>query len=405
LALEHDLKPLHGAATALLLPSLCLGGLAANVSGRTVEPLVLIVSAEFSVGVATAALLTSFYALPFALGQPVLGPLGDIYGKARVLRLSLWALTVTLLLSAMAPTFETLAIARFCAGLAAGGVVPACMATIGDSYPPERRQQAISIFVTMGLLAQIFATSASGLAGEAFGWRPVLFATGFIGLAGALAATFVLRTPPASAAPQRFSVGLAAANYKSVFRNPKAVLCYSTVFLEGVALYGIMPYVADILSRQGAGATGEAGIIIGAIGVGGLVYVALVSKLLKQFGRHALMAAGGAFMTCGPIVLALTDVWQISAGAFAVTGFGFMLLHNSIQTEAVDLAPAARQSAYSLHAFSFFSGQAAGPPVFGALLALLGDAPALFISALALAATGLVVAALFERLARRAPAP
>jgi len=401
----RHLKASAGAATALLLPSLCLGGLAANVSGRTVEPLVIIISAEFSVGVATAALLTSFYALPFALGQPVLGPFGDIYGKARVLRLSLWALTIALLLSALAPTFETLAAARFCAGLAAGGVVPACMATIGDSYPPERRQQAISIFVTMGLLAQIFATSASGLAGEAFGWRPVLFATALIGLAGALAATLVLKAPATSAAPQRFSVGLAAANYRSVFRNPKAVLCYSTVFLEGVALYGVMPYVADILARRGAGGAGEAGVIIGAIGVGGLVYVALVSQLLKRFSRRVFMAVGGVLMTCGPIVLALAGQWQASAMAFAVTGFGFMLLHNSIQTEAVDLAPAARQSAYSLHAFSFFSGQAAGPPAFGALMAQLGDGPALFISACALAATGLVISALFTRLARRQDAP
>ena len=384
----------------LLLASLCIAGLAANVSGRTVEPLVTIISGEFAVGVATAALLTSAYALPFALGQPVLGPLGDIYGKARVLRLSLWALTAALVACAIAPTFETLAVARFLAGVSAGGVVPACMATIGDAYPPERRQVAISVFVTMGLLAQIFATSASGLIGEAYGWRVVLAGSAVFGLAGALAATFVLRRP--SPAPSGgFSVGAAAANYRSVFENPKAVLCYSTVFLEGVALFGVLPYVGDILGRDGSGGAAEAGIVIGAMGVGGLVYVMLVALLLRRFTRAQFMAAGGLLMTVGPLALAFGGPWQASAAAFAVTGFGFMLLHNSIQTEAVDLAPGARQSAYSLHALSFFSGQAAGPPVFGAALLLFGDAPALLASAAALAATGAVISLLFTRLARR----
>ncbi len=392
---------LAGKAGPLLLVSLCFAGLAANVSGRALEPLVTIISAEFAVGVSVAALLTSAYTLPFALGQPILGPIGDLYGKIRLLRISLWALTAALLLSALAPTFETLALARFLAGLAAGGVVPSCMATIGDSYPPERRQVAISMFVTMGLLAQIFATSASGLIGEAFGWRVVLIASALFGLLGALAATFGLKAQRRDA-DVKFSFPAAAENYRSVFRNPKAVLCYATVFLEGVALFGILPYIGSILSAQGEGGAAEAGIVIGAMGVGGLVYIFLVAALLRRFNRRHFMAVGGLIMTCGPLALAAAAPWQACAVAFAVTGLGFMLLHNSMQTEAVDLAPGARQSAYSLHAFSFFSGQAAGPPIFAGLLALLGSTAALTASAVALALTGVIIAMLFARLERPA---
>ncbi len=384
-------------ASALLLPSLCLAGLAANVSGRTMEPLVTVVSADLSVSIASAALLTSAYALPFALGQPLLGPFGDIYGKSFVLKISVSVLACALLLAAIAPTFELLALARFCAGFAAGGVVPACMATIGDAYPPERRQVAISTFVTMGLLAQVFATSASGLVGAALGWRYVLWGTAAIGLTGAAASVSAL---PRSAGKrdQRFSVGLVWSNYRLVFRNPKAILCYTTVFLEGVALYGIMPYVGAILRLHRLGGAREAGIIIGAIGVGGLLYVSLVSALLKRWTRRHFMAAGGLLMVAGPLALAFVDHWPTIAAAFAITGVGFMLLHNSIQTEAVDLAPSARQSAYSLHAFSFFTGQAFGPPLFGFNLSHLGAAPALMLSGAVLAATGPVMSRLFRRI-------
>jgi len=382
--------------TPYLLFALCLCGLAANVSGRTIEPLVIILSAEFAVGVATAALLVSAYALPFALGQPVLGPMGDIFGKAIMLRVSLWILTICLILSVLAPTYEALFLLRFCAGLAAGGTVPACMATIGDAWPPEQRQLTISRFVTMGLLAQIFAASAAGALAEYASWRLVLAASALFALAGALAATFLIRTEPMPQ-KQSYSIGLAAAGYRSVFRNPRAPVCYGTVFLEGVFFYGILPYIGAILVTQGSGSATQAGIIIGAVGIGGLFYIFQVSALLRRFGRPQMMAAGGLIMTLGPLTLAMAPPWEVVAAAFAMTGFGFMLLHNSIQTEVVDIAPNARQSAYSLHAFSFFTGQAVGPAAFGSALHLLGPTTGLILFAAVLAGTGLFAGFFFSR--------
>jgi len=387
--------------TPLLLLALCLCGLAANVSGRTIEPLVTILSVEFSIGVATAALLVSAYAMPFALGQPVLGPLGDIFGKAIMLRVSLWVLTLCLLLATFAPNYETLLILRFCAGFAAGGTVPACMATIGDAYPPQQRQLAISRFVTMSLLAQIFAASAAGALAEYTSWRAVVGGSAAFALAGALAATFLIRTQPMEH-KQSYSIGLAAAGYRSVFRNPRAPVCYGTVFLEGVFFYGVLPFIAAIFAARGHGGAVEAGLVIGAVGVGGLFYIAIVRRLLERFTRPQFMAAGGAIMTAGPFALGAELGWQTNAFAFALTGFGFMLLHNSIQTEVVEIAPSARQSAYSLHAFSFFSGQAAGPALFGAALAAMGASAASILFGCVLALTGFTAAWFF---ARSGPSP
>jgi predicted MFS family arabinose efflux permease len=377
------------------LPALCMAGLAANISGRTTEPLLTIIASDLSVSIGTAALLTSVYALPFALGQPLLGPLGDIYGKALILKRSLLALALSLLVAAFAPTLEILAAARFCAGLAAGGVVPACMATIGDAFPAEKRQQAISIFVTMGMLAQIFATSASGIAGEAYGWRSVLVGTALFAVIGVIAAWSVLISAAASKEVS-FSFKLVIANYQTVFQNPKAVLCYSTVFLEGVGLYGLLPYVGAILQERSLGSATQTGIIIGALGVGGLIYVTLVTLLLKRWSRFQFMAAGGILMLPGPLALAFIGDWISITICFGITGLGFMLLHNSIQTEAVDLAPTARQSAYSLHALSFFTGQAVGPIWFGLWHSHFGYVLPILLSAAILLATGLTMARLFS---------
>jgi predicted MFS family arabinose efflux permease len=79
-----------------------------------------------------------------------------------------------------------------------------------------------------------------------------------------------------------------------------------------------------------------------------------------------------------------------------VTGFGFMMLHNSVQAEVAELSPSARASAFSMHSCSFFLGQAIGPILFGFGFHHVGRGWLILNMAL-LAATGLVVSRLFAR--------
>jgi predicted MFS family arabinose efflux permease len=381
-----------------LLFSLC--GLAATVSSRSIDPLISILAAEFSIPAATAALVTSFYALPFALGQPILGPLGDAFGKARMLRFYLWILAACLLATALSTNFHILLFFRFCSGFAAGGIIPACMASLGDRFSGSQRAIAISRFVTVGLIAQILSASLSGLIASVLGWRSVLIVASVIATTSALSATFFLKPPATN--PRPFSFPEAVRNYRSVFANPKAPLCFATVFLEGIALFGITPYVSEFLRVWHLGDVREAGLIIGAMGIGGIVYSLVLPMLLKRTSKFTLLGTGGIIAAAAPLALAFAPSWIIIALAFAVAGFGYMLMHNSIQSEAVELAPDSRVSAYSMHAFSFFTGQSLGPILAGWLLHAFGATTMLVSSAAVLAATGLIISRLFIRLGKPA---
>src|SRR5262245_40067386 len=80
------LWPLVGEADRPMSSLSLVFGACAFASGfalRIVDPLILPVAGHFAVTPATAALLTSAYALPYALAQPLLGPLGDRFGKER----------------------------------------------------------------------------------------------------------------------------------------------------------------------------------------------------------------------------------------------------------------------------------------------------------------------------------
>ena len=98
-----------------------------------------------------------------------------------------------------------------------------------------------------------------------------------------------------------------------------------------------------------------------------------VRVFLRLFGvrRMCLIGAGSAAVCYA--ALAVVPTWWLAALAMGVSGISFYMLHNSMQTEATELAPSARGSAVALFACGFFIGQGLGPLVFGALLHGLGD--------------------------------
>ena len=113
------------------------------------------------------------------------------------------------------------------------------------------------------------------------------------------------------------------------------------------------------------------------------------------------MATGGAVAAVGLAGVGLDITWAAQMGFMVVLGFGFFLLHNSVQTEVTELAPSARASSFALHAFSFFLGQALGPVVYGIALPLLGATLSLAGGAAILMVTGLLASKLLGAPIRR----
>ena len=374
-----------------------LCGVASAAAGRSVDPLVTIIGRDFGVPVELAALISSVYAFPYAFSQPILGPLGDFYGKQRVLTICLWFLAIFLAGCVAAPTFGLLIGARLLAGVASGGVMPIAMAIIADVYPPATRQLAISRFLTASLMGTVIGASVAGVVAIHFGWRSFLAFAAALTLVAALAATLFLPRPQTARRPHtHIRLADATGGYGKVFANPKSLLCFGVVFLEGTFFYGVTPYIAGLLEQARHGGAVEAGFVLGAFGLGGVLYSIVLPVLLRLMRRSSLMATGGVALTAGLVGLALVLPWRWLAILFAASGFGFMMLHNSIQAEVAELAPSARASAFAMHSFAFFLGQALGPIVTGLALGAWG-APALWVSAAILAITGPTAARLFRR--------
>ncbi len=382
----------------ILILSAC--GFASGLTTRFVDPMVGVIARDLGADPLSVALLSSAFALPYALIQPILGPVGDALGKERIIKILLAALAITVGGAALTTDLTLLFIFRVLSGAAGGGIIPMSLATIADRVAMGERQVAIGRFLAAAITGHLLGGVGSGLLAEYVGWR------GVFGLASALSAISCLAVSLGfrgrTAATGVLSLATALARYRQIIGIGRARALMGFVFAEGVLIFGLPPYIAPLLEHDGLGGATEAGLILGAFAIGGIVYTILVRWLLATLGLGRMLILGGAFAALAFGALSAAIPWRFEAAALFFMGIGFYMLHNSFQTQMTEVVPDARGSAVAMHAFSFFIGQALGPVVFGFLLASVGRAGATSICAAGLLAMGFVAAATFGE---RAPKP
>jgi MFS transporter, DHA1 family, inner membrane transport protein len=362
---------------------------------RAVDPVIPMIAGELAIDVKTAALLSSAYTFPYALVQPALGVTGDFFGKTRVMNLCALVVALAALVCALATSFSLLVAMRIVAGLVAGGVFPVAMALVGDLVPVNQRQVAIGRLLAVGLTGNLVGASVAGVIGDLFGWRGVFYILGLFGLIVAIVAFFAFRgvtTPP----PAPFNRAAVLANYRSIFADPRAKVCFTSVFFEAIFIHGLFPYVALLLLAIGETRASIAGLLLAVFAMGGVFYSLSVPVLIAHVRERRLMVTGGALAAISLILIALHFPWVWQIAVFGVFGFGFYLLHGCIQVHVTELSQTARGAAASLHSCCFYMGQAIGPVIYGYGFAHGGAEPSIFVGAAVVMAVGLICSLLLR---------
>jgi predicted MFS family arabinose efflux permease len=354
------------------------------------------IAADLMIDVKTAALLSTAFAFPYALIQPVLGVTGDFFGRTRLMNACVLVMAIAALICAVASNFTLLVAMRVVAGLVAGGVFPVAMALLGDLVPMNQRQVAIARLLGIALTANVLGAAISGVIGDWFGWRGVFAILGTFSLAVSLLAFWSFRNRPVPPKPA-FSRAAVIANFKGVFADPRAKVCFGAVFLEAIFIQGLFPYVALLLRGIGETRASIAGVLIGSFAVGGIIYSLVVPYLVKAVPQRHLMFAGGVIAAGGLALIAFHFTWQMQVAIYGAFGLGFYLLHSCIQVHVTDLSQTARGAAASLHSSSFYLGQAIGPVVYGFGFAHGGAEPTILFGALVVLAVGFTCAQLLRR--------
>jgi predicted MFS family arabinose efflux permease len=377
--------------TARVLFTAALAIFASSLFVRAVDPVIPQIAGDLTLDTATVALLSTAFALPYALVQPVLGVLADMFGKGRLMNIAMATSALAGAIGAVAPNFAVLLGSRILSGVVAGGIFPIALALAGDLVPIARRQVAIGRLLAAAMFGNLLGSPFAGIVGDTIGWRGVFALVTLTALIAFVAVRIGFRVV-ASERRARFDPAAVVAGFRTIVRNPLTKVCFPAVLLEGMCIFGLFPYVAALLVARGEARAIIAGLVIAGFGIGGIIYSLTVPALLGRFGGRRMMLGGGISLAGALLVIGAGLPWPGEFLAFTVLGLGFYCLHGVIQIYSTELAPHARGLAMSLHSSFFFLGQALGPIAYRIGFASIGLVGTTALAALVLLLVGITCA-------------
>jgi predicted MFS family arabinose efflux permease len=141
---------------------------------------------------------------------------------------------------------------------------------------------------------------------------------------------------------------------------PRVRWVLAVTAIEGALVFGTMAFMPTHLHEHYGLSVAAAGSVMMLYGVGGLLYSQMARRWLAWLGERGLVKTGAGLVASGLLLLA----WGIASWtgmlACLLAGLGFYMLHNTLQVQATQMAPAARGTAVTLFASSLFFGQSMG---------------------------------------------
>lgn len=342
---------------------MALAGFSSMVSMRMCDPMLVVLSQEFQVSTGEASQVVSAFAVAYGVLQLFYGPLGDRFGKLRVITLAAMACAVFSALTSMAPNLTVLVFMRALMGAAAAGIIPLTLAWIGDQVAYDRRQETLARLMGATVSGMMVGLWFGGFAAENLGWRTAFAVVSVLFTTAAVLLQSKLRSMPAPTPNAASASGLLASfgNTFKLLGNTRVRQVLTVTAVEGALVFGAMAFIPTHLHVQFDMSVVFAGTVMMLYGVGGLIYSQLARRWLGWLGgERGLVRTGAGFIVLGLLTLAWTHQPVLGMlGCFA-TGFGFYMMHNTLQTQATQMAPHARGTAVTLFACMLFFGQSAG---------------------------------------------
>lgn len=438
---------------ALVLVTLCLAVLVAQVDMAVVNLGTRPIGEHFSAGVAALQWVVDGYNLSYAALLLTGGLLADLYGRRRVFMAGAAVFTGATLLCAAAASVGWLVAGRALAGLGAALLMPASLAILRVVWPDAReRGRALGIWAACNGIAMAIGAPLGGLLIHHFGWRSIFLA---VVPFSAAAWWLALRAVPESSDPKGRSLDAPAQACGGLALGALAFAAIQLHEAPGLAAAALAVAVAAAMGfvrierRQGDAALvplalfrvrafrgamiATAGMTFGMYGVlfllplswqdtglldatrAGLALIPMAlamvavspfsGRLVTRIGARAASCGGVAVIGCGLVLIGLSArpaSLPLAEGGLLLAGIGMGLATGPLMGAAVGAVDAARSgTASALINVARIGGATLGVAMLGALYALArGGAHGLQFAMFAGAAAQLACVALAWHAAR-----
>ncbi|MFC4517561.1 multidrug effflux MFS transporter [Streptomyces ehimensis] len=250
--------------------------------------------------------LTAFL-VGMGLGQLILGPLSDRFGRRTPILAGGIACVIATACCALAPSLGWLVVLRFFQGFSGAAGVVIGRAVISDVAKGDKAAKLLGVLMTLMGIAPVIAPVVGGAVIEAADWRGVFWVLSAASLLALVAAAFAV---PESLPPERRHRGGISATARAAreLLGDRSYLGHALCF--GMALAVLFCYLAgasflfqNLLGldvAQTAAAFASVGVVSVAAGIA-------VTRLVGRFDPTSLLRTGlGVMLACSAALCALS---------------------------------------------------------------------------------------------------
>lgn len=256
---------------------------------------------------AAAATVTLCFA-GFALGQLVVGGVGDRYGRRRPTLICLTCFALTGVLCATAPTIEVLLVARFFQGFFGAGSVVCARAAVRDL---AKGAAAASLFSQLSMVTMIAPVLAPLLGGQVLrftSWRGLFWV--FTGLCVALLALAAFKLRESLPPERRHAGGGQLRLMGAVLRHPGFGQHLVLSLCQGMILFSYLTMSSLFLQGEYDLSAQAYSWIFAAISVGMLLGHFVNVRVVPSWGAVNMLTASVVGYFIGSITLMLAVVFH-----------------------------------------------------------------------------------------------
>lgn len=379
--------------------------------------------AELS-GLELYAWVFTSYMLASTTFVPIVGKLGDIYGRKIFFLTGIVIFLIGSVLSGMSQSMVQLIVFRGVQGVGGGFIFANAFAILGDLFPPAERGKYAGLMSGVFGLASVLGPLIGGGITDNLQWRWVFYVNIPLGLVALVVLALVLpKSPrhdatrrldymgavtlaaaiapmllafswagndypwasPQVIAPLAFSGAMAVAFFLietradepivpfTLFRNPIFAVCTAVTFVSGAAMFSASVYIPLFMQGVLNFSATNAGLVLTPMTLGLVFGSTIGGQVISRTGRYKFLTVSG--LTLATIGLFLMSTLSSSSSQLtameymAVLGFGLGLSFPTLVLATQNAVPYAMMGlTTSLNQFARSVGGTIGVAIMGSIL-------------------------------------
>lgn len=319
-----------------------------------VQPIMPILSHDFSLNAAEASLSLSISTGLMAIGMLITGPISDAIGRKPVMVTALFCASGCTLFSAAASTWSDILLMRGLVGLSLSGLAAVGMTYLSEEIDPDHIGLAMGLYIGGNAIGGMSGRLICGVLVDFTTWRMSMVVIGAIAL-GAAALFAVFLPTSRNFTPTKWKATSLVDGFACHFRDKGL----PWLFLEGFLLMGCSVTLFNYMGyRLLAEPYHMSQTVVGlqsTVYLAGIYSSAKVGSLADKHGRRKTFVASILIMAAGLGLTLATPIALILMGMVVFT-FGFFGAHSVASSWIGRRATRAKGQASSLYLFAYYIG-------------------------------------------------